>query len=233
MVAGLLLIWIQVISWWPYHYLLLFVPLGLLATKGVETLWRSATVPATSVRLRAISVAALLVLCALYIRQVYPISSVVAAAFSARPLPFAAEPMRLYQAAHSQEYADALATTSFLREPGSYPGPIYVFGNLRVYDLAGRPPAIPLLIWGTSPPNGSWNRLMTDLEKAAPAYILVTDRALQSILRYDPTLKPEVSTLRSRLERRYEEIRTDAGGTWYLQRDLAHRTPIRFEQGHD
>jgi hypothetical protein len=222
-VAGLVMIWIQVISWWPYHYLLLFVPVGLLATQGVEVLWRSATASSASARVRAISVAALLALCALYIRHAYPIGHVVAAVFSSEPLPFTKEPMRRYQAVLSEEYADALATTFFLREPASYPGPIYVFGYQHVYMLAARPPAIPILIWGTSPPNGSWNQLMRDLEDSAPAYILATKRGLQSILRYDPALKVEVSTLRSRLERRYEPIRTDAGGTWYLRRDLAIR----------
>jgi hypothetical protein len=222
-VAGVLLIWIQVISWWPYHYLLLFVPIGLLATQGVEALWQTATAAATTRRVRVTSVAVLFALSALYIRQVYSIAFVVATVFSSRPLPLTGETMRRYQAAHDPELANAFATTAFLREPGSYPGPIFVFGHPRLYDLAGRWPAIPLVIWGTTPPTGSWNRLMTDLENAAPPYVLVTDRTLRSLLRYDPTLVVEVSALRSRLERRYEPIRTDADGTWYLRRDLAER----------
>jgi hypothetical protein len=222
-VAGVLLIWIQVISWWPYHYLLLFVPIGLLATQGVEALWQAATAATRTRRVRVASVAVLLALSALYIRQVYSIAFAVTTVFSSRPLPLTSETMRRYQAAHDPELANAFATTAFLREPGSYPGPIFVFGHPRLYDLAGRWPAIPLVIWGTTPPTGSWNRLMTDLENAAPPYVLVTDRTLRSLLRYDPTLVVEVSALRSRLERRYERIRTDADGTWYLRRDLAER----------
>ena len=38
--VGLPLIWFQVIGWWQYHYLLLLVPLGLLATQGAATLTR-------------------------------------------------------------------------------------------------------------------------------------------------------------------------------------------------
>ena len=220
--AGLLLIWMQVISWWPYHYLLLFVPLGLLATQGIDLLWLTATVTAVPRRRRAVAVAALLLLSALYVRQVAPAAKVVAAVFGARPLPLDSASMRVYQAAHNQDYADALATTSFLREPGSYAGPIYVFGNPNLYLLAGRRPAIPLLVWGTSPPAGAWNRLMAELEEAAPAYILVNDQALESmVVHHYPALATEVSALPSRLGRRYQKFRTDAGGTWYLRLDLA------------
>ena len=28
---------LQQLSWWPYHYMLLVVPLGLLATRGVDS----------------------------------------------------------------------------------------------------------------------------------------------------------------------------------------------------
>jgi hypothetical protein len=34
--TGIMLIVMQVISWWEYHFFLLFVPAGLLATRGVE-----------------------------------------------------------------------------------------------------------------------------------------------------------------------------------------------------
>jgi hypothetical protein len=225
--AGLLLIWMQVISWWSYHYLLLFVPVGLLAVQGFESLWLTATATATPRRLRAITVAALILLIALYVRQVEPAAGLVAAVFGARPLPFDSESMRMYQAARNQHYADALATTSFLREPGSYAGAIYVFGDPILYHLAGRLPAIPLLTWGTFPPFGTWNRLIAELEKAAPPYILVSDQVQESIIvHHYPTLAKEMSALRSRLEQRYQKFRTDAGGTWYVRLDLARRSSI-------
>ena len=61
------------------------------------------------------------------------------------------------------------------------------------------------------------------LRPASPPYILVTNRRLQSILRYEPALKGGMSAFRSRLKRAYEPIRTDAGGTSYLRRALANR----------
>ena len=36
LIAGLMLIVMQVISWWEYHFLLLFVPAGLLAARGMQ-----------------------------------------------------------------------------------------------------------------------------------------------------------------------------------------------------
>ena len=71
-------------------------------------------------------------------------------------------------------------------------------------------------------PAGAWNRLMAELEEAAPAYILVNDQALESmVVHHYPALATEVSALPSRLGRRYQKFRTDAGGTWYLRLDLA------------
>ncbi len=222
LVAGLLVIWMQVISWWPYHYLSVLVPTGLLAAQGIESLGIAATGPATPRWRRAATVVALLLLSALYVRQVKPAASVVAAVFGARPIPFDDQSMRLYQASRNRDYANAVATTSFLQEPDSYAGAIYVFGEPILYHLAARRPALSLVMWGTSPPVGTWNRLMAELEEAAPAYIFFTDQPLEAIV-VNPY--PPVPALRSRLERRYQKLSTDAAGTWYLRRDLARLRP--------
>ena len=39
--AGFAVILLQRLSWWEYQYLLLSVPVGILATKGIEILWVS------------------------------------------------------------------------------------------------------------------------------------------------------------------------------------------------
>ena len=56
-VVGTLVIWIQVISWWPYHYLALFIPVGLLAVRGLEALWLLVSDAATPRHHRAFALA--------------------------------------------------------------------------------------------------------------------------------------------------------------------------------
>lgn len=220
MVAGVALIWLQVISWWEYHYLLLLVPMGLLAAQGVESLWTAVSARVAPHQRRAATVAALLGLGVVSVPQVGVAARSMAGVLAARPLPRDSVSLRIYQAELDEDYADALVTTSFLREPGSYAGPIYVFGSPILYYLSGREPAIPLLAPWFHPTRELWRRLTVDLEEASPAYVLVSDPALGSIIGYNPALKDEVTGLCSWLEQRYERLRTDVGGTWYVRRDL-------------
>jgi hypothetical protein len=219
--GGVLLIWIQPFSGWSHQFLLLFVPIGLLGAQGVESLWRAATATATSRRLRAIAVTALLASGALFVRQLRPIAHEIARAFGTRCLPFDCASLSAYQAARYPSYANDLAIVSFLRDPHSHAGPIYVFAVPNLYHVARRPPAIPLLAAWFRPTMELWDRLMTELEKAAPPYILVNDHELRFVIAQNPALEEKVSLLRSRLEQRYQPLRTGVGGTWYLRRDLA------------
>ncbi len=219
--GGLLLIWLQVIGWWSYHYLLLLVPIGLLAAQGVETLWSAVAAAASPRYWRAAAAIVLLGLVVVSIPRIEPGTRSVADVLRARPLPLNSESARSYQVEHDQAYADALGTTSFLRAPGSYPGPIYVFGSPIVYLLAGRSPAISFLATWFSPTSEAWQRMIGELTTASPAYILVTDGALESFTHDNPALADDVRGLRSWLQQRYQELRTDVGGIWYLRRDLS------------
>ena len=221
-------IWMQVISWWPYHYLLLFVargcwrrresiccgsrrPLRRFRVGDVQSPWTallllsSALCPGRSRRRR---------------RWWLPSSG-------HAPLPLDSASMRVYQAAHNQDYADALATTSF--PPGA--GQLRR-SNLRLWQpepcspaAQARHPALrcgaPVLTAGGLESSHGGARGKRHLPTS-----FVNDQALESNGR--PSLPgpwaTEVSALPSRLGRRYQKFRTtDAGGTWYLRLDLARR----------
>lgn len=218
--GGLLLIWLQVIGWWSYHYLLLLVPLGLLATQGVATLL-GFTVSGASRPRRAVAAAVMLGLVIVSVPQVEPGARAVADVLRARPLPFDSASARSYQAEHDQAYAEAQATTSFLRRRGSHPGAIYVFGSPLLYVHAGRSPAIsPLATW-FHPTRDAFRRMMRELTTAMPPYILVTEGAMDSFTIDNPTLAGGVHVLRTWLGLHYEKLRSDVGGTWYLRGDLS------------
>lgn len=231
MAAGVLLIWMQVISWWAYHYLLLVVPMGLLAAQGIATLWGAAGGIAAPRQRRAAAVAILAGLSVLAVPLVEPAARALGDIARTRPLPLDGESILAYHAERSREYADALDTTAFLRGSESNPGPIYVFASPIHYPIAGRSPAVPLLAPWFHPTRDLWDRLVADLEEAGPAYILVNRAALDAVISYNPALEHEVDALRSTLERRYEPLRRDAGETWYVRRDVVAESTGRAGDG--
>jgi hypothetical protein len=219
--VGALLIWLQVISWWEYQYLLLLVPTGLLAAQGVETLWSAVAATLAPRQRRSAILAVLLGMTVLSVPQVDLAARSFASILRARPEPLNSRSLRVYEALHDQDYADAVQTTSFLQERGSYAGPIYVFGNPILYYVAGRAPAVPLLAPWFHPTSELWQRLTADLAGSPPPYILISEPAMESIIGYNPAMQDNVSALRSWVEQRYQLLRTDVGGTWYVRRDLA------------
>ena len=221
--VGLVLIWTQVISWWAYHYLLVLVPIGLLAAYGVEALGNALGGRLGRRGSRLVAPVALAGLAVLAAPLVAPGTQALAETVQDRPPALDSEAVRAHQAERDSGYADLLSTTAFLREPGSHAGPIYAFDSPVLYVLAGRPPAAPLLAPWFHPTSELWDRLMGDLEAASPAYIFVSDAALETIVGYNPALGPEVDALRAWVAGRYDQLRTDARGTWHVRSDLAAR----------
>jgi hypothetical protein len=224
LVGGALLIWMQVISWWSYHYMLLLVPVGLLAARGIESLWDAMSAAVSPHQRRGAAAVALLGLSVLALPLVEPAVRAVADIARSRPLPLDSESVRAYQAQRSQEYGDALEATAFLREPASHDGPIYALANPVHYHLAGRQPAVPLLAPWFHPTAELWERLVTGLARAAPPYVLVDDGALDAMVGYNPDLRTEVKGLRRALGAQYRELQQLPDGTWYVRRDLETET---------
>jgi hypothetical protein len=218
--AGLTLVMGQVISWWEYHFLLLFVPAGLLATRGVQAILQALRLPLEpgAFRLRYLMAAAALLL--MFAPQLIPAGQSMTAFWSSRPLPLSRERMAVYHARRYPAYASIRSRTAFLRAPGSHPGPIYVF-DLPVYYLyAGRRPAIPWVAPWFHPTDRPWKRLLADLNGARPPYVRVAAAGLQGIVDHRPSLRDDVAGIVPFIERRYRVLSRDDDGTWYIRRDL-------------
>jgi hypothetical protein len=169
LVVGVCVVAIQKSSWWTYHMLLLYAPVGVLAARGLDILIENLQ-RRHGGGFPAMSLSALLVL---------PVVAALAfpAGETARRLSDALSAgkggIEAYQRAVSVDYAHAADAAAFLEEHAP-PGPIYVFGDPTILLLTGRPQAIPLQgsAWGFFLPS-QWRELPRDLRAARPVWIFL------------------------------------------------------------
>jgi len=202
--TGVLVIVLQR-KWWPYHYLLLLVPLGILAARGVDTLWQEATagprprvprwIAATTLGLVCLGLLTTLAQKVILVRH---------------GLPSAPESERLrYAERFNRNYPTAFVDTAFLRDPASRRGAIFVLGDPLYYYVAGRTQAAAIPgQWFENYDAGTWDRLAEQLARRQPAYVLV----------YQPLtgwLPEPPLPIRRFLAERYRVLRPSPMGTWY------------------
>ena len=203
------LIWLQRTSWWEYHQVLLFAPLGLLATLGLD---RVLTILGSGARRRwlaAVTATVLLVPAAgSLIRQATAKShQLTAASRSTLQAPLAVRMDRDARRAWNK--------TSFLRDPTSPPGPIYVFGDQRYLWMSGRRQAIAVRGHGWEHlPESMWQTLPDQLMAARPTFIFVSRYNRRVLERKAPHLLDFLRT-------NYRRGLPTRSGHWWVHRDFA------------
>ncbi len=218
---GILLIAMQAISWWEYHFFLFLVPAGLLAARGTEALQEALTSRLDPGHRRVGRLVGILALLLLFAPQLDSATNVTLHMWSSRPLPVSAKGMADYHARYHPNYAVIRTRTAFLREPGSHQGPVYVIDTPIYYVQAGRRPALSLLAPWFHPTDRLLKRMLAELELAKPPYLRVSNAALQAMIHYRPSISAEVARIVPFIERSYEVLSRDEEGTWYIRRDLA------------
>ena len=227
LVTGMVSILIQLRSWWPHHYLLLFVPLGILATQGVEFLYDQLRAPGTPSLPLSRSVPFAVALVLLFAPVIYP---TVADALLLARYRFALSPQRelAYQCRFPHNQYLTSDELGFLSEPGSLPGPIYVAGTSMYYYLSGRMPAVPMCAAVNDFLPDQWRSFEKALSAARPPYIFV-EFADQDL--FDDN-SPETNRF---ISENYRLLRKDRTGIWYvlaspdnrerLDEQISFRTP--------
>ena len=143
-ISGYAVIQLQVRSWYTWHYLLLFVPLGILAARGVDVLWTCGVSQWGGLRRVRFSILLILVVFLLYVHPIYT-TAVGMVTLVRDGIPTTSSQIREIQRSRSKVYAEIENETKFLRDPSSKSGPIYICGgNVLYYRFSGRRAAIPL-----------------------------------------------------------------------------------------
>jgi hypothetical protein len=217
LVSGLAVIHLQVQSWFEYHYLLLFVPLGILAARGLDAIW--SRVPSRwgrPIRTRSAIYLATYV-CILYVS---PLSQLAYRMIHQlrRGFPPVAKSVNDLALREYDLYRRAGKEVEFLREPSSVPGPIYACANPVYVFLSGR--REPIALSGSNflhYTQGQGEQLMEQLRESPPSYIFVQPNR-------QPVVDGRFSFFKAFLGKNYRELRRSAAGVWYVTTGSTDRT---------
>ena len=203
-------------AWWPFDFLLLAIPVGMLAVRGLDGVLASEEARrGWSPRVQQCLAAGLTLLALVPGLVRWKDLAAATATGYYRGDPFAVDE-KVYQRARDAGYQQVWEETAFLRDTArSAPGPVYVFGDPVYVLLAGRPQATRLHGWAWElQPESMWRELQEALERERPPYIYV-DRHHRTVIR------ERAPGLAAWLERDFVPDRGSARGTWWVRRDVA------------
>lgn len=193
----------QRLSWWEYHYLLLLVPLGILATKGIEAMWEQ--VVRVNMFFAKPSGRFVFTICILllFILTVKLAAGRIKNTFISR-MNLPTEEMWMPRGDMDEQYEQIRLETDFLSEQNSHLGKIFVCGQPLYYYLSKRSPALASNGWMPElflP--GQWKQLNEELAEKSPAYVLADDDCRSIISEKSPeTLQLLEKNYRLRSERK-------------------------------
>lgn len=217
-VVGLAVIVIQRLSWWEYHFLLLFVPVGVLAVRGVD-LALSRFAPLVTARRRSTALLCLLLVAPAVAYELVPWGANLRRAATVMIAGGSfGEPYQRSEPGYP-DYDQLWQETRFLFEPDARPGPIYVFGNPLAVLLSGRRQAIPIHGWMWEiMPEPMWQALPGQLAAAHPAYIFIDSFYQRVVAERSPEMMEFLAS-------QYRLAHSSAVGVWYQARDPGAPAP--------
>jgi hypothetical protein len=209
--AGVLVILMQRLSWFSYHYQLLIPPLGVLGAAGAGALWsRLDRFGAEAPRARRWAAAGL---CALFAGLI-GLAAMKTAKLAHNRFAIAPADRVAYLEMVNGTYRDVSRDVARLAEPGRRAGSLFVIDNPLVYRLAARPVS-PAAFHGEifiqEMRAEEWSELTTRLERDPPAYVLVERNSLPLVTGG----APRVARFAGFLAAGYRVAFTTKCGAWY------------------
>lgn len=184
--VGVIAIIIQKNSWWSYHMGLLFLPLGVLASLGLD---RLITFTSENAMLNQ-----------LFIRWG---TGILVASMAATGFDVWNEKLNVYvdnfiksnndnfsyEMTIDDAYRKNWEITEFIRSDQAKEGEIYYFGNPLILHFSGRKQAIPVHGWSWDLfPDSMWNEMLANLRRSKPVYFFLRDKDLILISSRKPDL---------------------------------------------
>lgn len=177
--VGSMLIMLQSLMFWKYHFLLLFVPIAVLAARGIDLLLLQLSAPQRSPWLTPGLLTLFLALPAM--GAIGHAAQRQAEQFYVVALGPGHRDIESYRRVVGRDYGWIREHLLSLRNPAGGE-PIYVFGDPLIYLVTERRQAIPINGWSWEAyPSELWKSLPGMLAAARPAYLFVDHVALKLI----------------------------------------------------
>lgn len=212
--AAVPVVLVQRWSWWSYHFLLIAVPVAVLAAFTWPALVRAAGERFGRPFTRREKVVATAVGLALFLPALGHGANADLRLAKHRG-GITSDDRAAARSDAGRAYSEATGETAWLHEPDARLGPIFVAGDPLFHTLSGRP--MPTRIHGWSLElltPALWDELVAELKAACPVYVFI-DSGVQH---YDRLIADRCPAMREWLRTEYTEVRRSALGTWYERR---------------
>lgn len=209
--GGLSVIWLQSQGWWPYYYLLLFIPFGILAALFLNHRWEALTRLWTAPNAMPLALRRNVLVIGSCLLLLVPTAGLSVKSLWLMKSGLALQPgQRLqYQMLIQDDYETSLDEIALISKPDSQSGDIFVMGNPLIYYLSGRNQAGPINGWSLEwlmP--FQWQQLEQQLITYKPVYIFVDHT-------YQWLLAEKGADIISMMKQDYVQLNESDTGTWY------------------
>jgi hypothetical protein len=217
-VMGSIVIILQKYSWWDYQFLLLSVPVGILAVRGLDSLLSGYSEKSRLALVSKPLIAALVFVFA-FSPELWLFRRHAGMWISAHPFSDGNH-RQAFQFLKSPEYERIWKETRFLVSGEALPGPIYVFGNPIYLLQSGRDYAIPTQGWAWEGyVSDQWHELQPRLALASPPYIFSQN--------FESLIELKSPQTKKWIDDNYEAIKKSKTGTWYRLKGRASEVHLR------
>jgi hypothetical protein len=201
-------------SWWSYHFLLIAVPVSVLAAYT----WPVVLIAVTERLARPLTRREKWVGAAAGVMLFLPALGHGANAYRRlfhHHLGITPDDRAAARTEAGRAYADALAETGWLHGPGARPGPIFVAGDPLFHTLSGRPMCTAIHGWSLELLTPQlWDQLLAELKATRPVYVYVHAH----MYHYDQLIDARCPEFRAWLTAEYREVRRSPAGSWFERR---------------
>lgn len=211
-VSGLSAILVQAASWWGYHFMLLFAPLGLLAAKSLESFWffviEKWNITGKS-RFPAAAVFAVILFPA-FLPVKEPSIDMAKRYFDSRGLKIFRPGFFEPHGFNSDQYEHIGRAVAFLPPRDAQNHNMFVCANPLYYHLSDSYPTGPSNGW--SPEffmERQWRQFEADLSTRLPVYLIIDEDCSKLIQKHSP------ETIRL-IRQRYERLNTEDDAEWFV-----------------
>lgn len=182
---GLVVILIQRLSWWEYHYSLLMLPLGILTVKGVENLFEEIKTNSRFLWKTPIQISLAIIIMLLFIPTARRLTHKISQYTQVETVKIGQKDLQI-TGSNIENYKFITAETRFLTVENPKPR-IFVIADPLYYYLSDSSPAISSNGWmPTLFTDVEWRKLNGEMEEQMPKYVFLEKNLIQLIREKNP-----------------------------------------------